>query len=123
MAPRSTTVRRRTPTKGAGLALGARAVLQREGALVALIAVCVFGTVRYASFATPENLLNVLRQNSMPGLVALGMTFVILAGGIDLSLGALVALPGVVTAASSGAGPALSVAAGVAAATVLGAAN
>jgi hypothetical protein len=41
-------------------------------------------------FPTEENLTNVLRQNSMVGLVALGMTFVILTGGIDLSVGSLV---------------------------------
>jgi ribose/xylose/arabinose/galactoside ABC-type transport system permease subunit len=56
--------------------------------------VCAFGASRYAEFPTPENLLNVLRQNSMLGLAALGMTFVVLTGGIDLSVGALVAVSG-----------------------------
>jgi ribose transport system permease protein len=41
------------------------------------------GATRHYAFATPENLVNVLRQNSMLGLVALGMTGVILTGGID----------------------------------------
>src|SRR3712207_610742 len=67
-------------------------LLQREGALAALIVVFVFGALRYDAFLTPENLLNVLRQNSMLGLLALGMTFVILTGGIDLSVGALLAV-------------------------------
>src|SRR3954463_14334466 len=79
---------------------GARAVsmLQRSGALVALALACVLGAARYYEFATPENLVNVLRQNSMLGLVALGMTFVILTGGIDLSVGALLAVAGVIAA-------------------------
>jgi ribose transport system permease protein len=76
---------------------GARAVslLQRNGALVALAVACVIGAMRYYAFFTPENLLNVLRQNSMLGLVALGMTFVILTGGIDLSVGSMVAVSSV----------------------------
>jgi len=72
--------------------------LQQEGALVMLGLVCIIGFVRYEAFLTPENLLNVLRQNSMLGLVALGMTFVILTGGIDLSVGALLAVAGVIAA-------------------------
>ena len=58
--------------------------LRVRGAAVALLVAFAFGVARYAAFATPENLVNVLRQNSMVGLVALGMTFVILNGGIDL---------------------------------------
>lgn len=46
------------------------------------------------SFLSPVNLLNILRQNSMIGIVALGMTFVIILGGIDLSVGAIVAMSG-----------------------------
>jgi ribose/xylose/arabinose/galactoside ABC-type transport system permease subunit len=109
--------RRRVPA--AALA----SALQRHGTTVALAAVCVFGVVRYGSFATPENLVNVLRQNSMPGLVALGMTFVVLTGGIDLSVGALVAAAGVITAALSGFGALPAVVAGAGASALLGLAN
>ena len=49
-------------------------------------------------FLTPLNLLNVLRQVSISGLVAIGMTFVILTAGIDLSVGSLLALAGLVGA-------------------------
>jgi len=106
-------------------ALRARAasLLQRQGALVALVAVCLFGAARYAEFPTPENLLNVLRQNSMLGLLALGMTFVVLTGGIDLSVGALLAVSGAVAAAVSGRGTAAAALAGVGAATLLGLVN
>jgi len=97
--------------------------LRQEGALVALVGVCIFGAVRYEPFPTPENLLNVLRQNSMLGLIALGMTFVILTGGIDLSVGSLLAIAGVLAAkfAHHGMGAALLV--GVGAAALLGLVN
>lgn len=49
-------------------------------------------------FLTPSNISNVLRQISTTSIVALGMTFVIIAGGIDLSVGNVVALCGVVSA-------------------------
>ena len=49
-------------------------------------------------FLHPLNLMNVLRQVSISGLVAIGMTFVILTAGIDLSVGSLVALCGLVAA-------------------------
>src|SRR5215212_6971816 len=72
--------------------------VQQQGALALLVLVCVLATARYEAFLTPENLLNVLRQNSMLGIVALGMTFVILTGGIDLSVGSLLAVAGVIAA-------------------------
>src|ERR671921_1753660 len=86
--------------------------LQRQGALVALILVAAFAFARYERFLTEENLTNVLRQNSMLGLVALGMTFVILTGGIDLSVGSLVAVAGVVAAGRAGEGGVVAVLAG-----------
>lgn len=103
----------------------ARAVvaLQRQGALVALAAVCLFGAARYPEFATPENLLNVMRQNSMLGLVALGMTLVVLTRGIDLSVGALLAVSGVAAGAASAHGSLAAAAAGVGAAAALGTVN
>src|SRR5436305_933963 len=89
-------------------------LLKRQGALVMLVLICVFATARYESFPTPENLFNVLRQNSMVGLMALGMTFVILSGGIDLSAGALLAIGGVVGASLSGRGAAAALSGAVA---------
>src|SRR5918993_5535026 len=96
---------------------------QRQGALIALAAVCVFAAIRYERFLTEENLVNVLRQNSMLGLVALGMTFVILTGGIDLSVGSLVAVAGVIAALLAGRGTLLAVAAAVAFTSLLGLVN
>src|SRR5688500_14424494 len=121
----STTGTVSTAPASRGRMLGAKAisVLQRQGALVALIVVFIFGASRYYAFATPENLLNVLRQNSMLGLVALGMTFVILTGGIDLSVGALLAVAGVVAATLSPEGALIAVTGGIAAAAALGLVN
>lgn len=101
----------------------AASMLQRQGAVVALIAVCVFGFIRYEAFLTPENLLNVLRQNSMLGMVALGMTMVILTGGIDLSVGSVLAIGGVTAAALSGQGTLVAVAGGLGAGLLCGVLN
>lgn len=101
----------------------AGAFLQQQGALVMLVVVCVAGFVRYEAFLTQENLLNVVRQNSMLGLVALGMTFVILTGGIDLSVGALLAVAGVIAANLAERGLIIALIAAVAATTVLGLIN
>jgi ribose/xylose/arabinose/galactoside ABC-type transport system permease subunit len=113
------------PTVAGSRLAGARALglLLRSGAIVALVAACLFGATRYYAFATPENLVNVLRQNSMLGLVALGMTFVILTGGIDLSVGALLAVAGVVAAMLSPHGSLVAIAGGLGAATLLGIVN
>src|SRR5919199_3158230 len=97
--------------------------VQRQGALVALLLVAGFAFARYERFLTEENLTNVLRQNSMLGLVALGMTFVILTGGIDLSVGSLVAVAGVVAAGLAGQGTPVAVAAGVSVGAALGLTN
>ncbi len=98
-------------------------LLQRQGALVALVVLFVFAAFRYENFLTQENLLNVLRQNSMVGLLALGMTFVILTGGIDLSVGSLLAVAGVVAAELSGRGTLVALVAAVALTTLLGLVN
>jgi ribose transport system permease protein len=76
-------------------------------------------------FATVSNLLNVLEQSAVVGVVSIGMTFVILTGGIDLSVGSLVALAGIAfgTAARAGAPPLVAAAAGIAAGLACGAVN
>src|SRR3712207_6126382 len=70
----------------------------RYGVLLALIALVVFGWLRYENFLGTFNVLSVLRYNSMFALVALGMCFVIITGGIDLSVGSTPALGSVVAA-------------------------
>jgi galactofuranose transport system permease protein len=70
----------------------------RYGVLLALVALILFGWVRYENFLGAFNVLSVLRYNSMFALVALGMCFVIITGGIDLSVGSTAALGSVVAA-------------------------
>jgi ribose transport system permease protein len=98
-------------------------LLRGQGALVALAIVCVFGSLRYDAFLTEENLSNILRQNSMLGLIALGMTFVILTGGIDLSVGSLAAVAGVIAANLADRGSAVAILAAIAVATAIGLVN
>ncbi|MGB3554501.1 MAG: ABC transporter permease [Jannaschia sp.] len=72
--------------------------LQTYGILIALAVVCLGLTLLNEFFLTPRNIVNVLRQTSINGILAIGLTFVILARGIDLSVGSVVALAGVVAA-------------------------
>jgi ribose transport system permease protein len=97
--------------------------IQKQGALVLLVLVCLLATARYEAFLTPENLLNVLRQNSMLGIIALGMTFVILTRGIDLSVGSLLAVAGVIAASLADRGLTIAIAAAVAVTAILGLIN
>lgn len=71
-----------------------RGFLERWGALVALIAVMCFSAWTSDAFLKAQNLLNILRQVSFVGIIAVGMTFVIILGGIDLSVGSMVAMLG-----------------------------
>ena len=75
-------------------------------------------------FASIDNLVNVLRQVSFEGMIALGMTLVIVTGGIDLSVGSLVALTGVIAAivmeSLDSASPAASIGLGFGAGMALG---
>jgi len=93
---------------------GAAVLLQRQGALLALVVLVVFASLRYEGFLTSQNLLAVLTANATIGLLSLGMAFVIMTGGIDLSVGSVLALGSVVAAQASGAGPLGGLAAGVA---------
>jgi len=70
----------------------------RYGVLLALLVLLAFGWLRYENFLGSYNVLSVLRYNSMFALVALGMCFVIITGGIDLSVGSTAALGSVVAA-------------------------
>lgn len=72
--------------------------IQRQGAFVVLLIVVVIGTFAFDRFLTFTNLQNIALQVSFLGLIVVGMTFVIISGGIDLSVGSLVALGGVLAA-------------------------
>ena len=95
------------------------------GTLVGLAALFVALWVATPHFATVSNLLNVLEQSTIIGIVAVGMTFVIVTGGIDLSVGSVVALAGIafgLVFRASGS-VALAAAAGLGAGTACGVVN
>jgi ribose transport system permease protein len=78
-----------------GPSLGRITEVRNLGLLGVLLALGILGTVTQSTFLTRSNLLNILTQGSDIGVVTVGMTFVIIGGGIDLSVGALVALSSV----------------------------
>ncbi|RIX98450.1 ABC transporter permease [Aureimonas flava] len=73
-------------------------VLKTFGPLLFLLVLMAVFALVNPNFLNPTNLFNVMRQISITGLIALGMTFVILTAGIDLSVGSLVALAGMAAA-------------------------
>ena len=73
-------------------------IASRLAAPVFLLLLIVVFALLEPNFLNPINLLNTLRQVSFTGLIAVGMTFVILTGGIDLSVGSLLALAGIIGA-------------------------
>ncbi len=67
-------------------------ITQKLGPLLGLIILIIIVTALNPSFVDPLNILNLLRQVAINALIAFGMTFVILTGGIDLSVGSILAL-------------------------------
>lgn len=72
--------------------------LLKYNIIFVLLILCVFLSLYTDRFLNQENLINITRQVSINGILAIGMTVVILTGGIDLSVGSLVAFAGVLTA-------------------------
>ncbi|WP_433334885.1 ABC transporter permease [Spirillospora sp. CA-294931] len=79
-------------------------LLQHHGAALVLLSLLVFGTVAFDSFATGDNLRAIAISSAFLAIIALGMTFVIISGGIDLSVGSQFVLGGVLAAYGSRAG-------------------
>ena len=100
-------------------------LLQKFGPLLALLLIVAIITVINPSFMTSTNILNVLRQVSISALIAFGMTFIILTGGIDLSVGSTLALTGAVAATmlASGFDPILTIFITLILGAILGAIN
>jgi ribose/xylose/arabinose/galactoside ABC-type transport system permease subunit len=104
----------------------ARVLLDRAGALVGLVLVAiVFGMLVGPQFFSPVNLELILRQTAIVSTAALGMTMIIAAGGIDLSVGSMIALSTVVIALLLGAGfpPGVAAIGGIAATAACGLVN
>lgn len=74
------------------------ALAQQHGALAVLVVLAIVASLSFDTFATGDNLSNMAVSSSFLAIVALGMTFVIITGGIDLSVGSLFALGGVLAA-------------------------
>nr|WP_279512921.1 MULTISPECIES: ribose ABC transporter permease [Halomonas] len=91
-------------------------------AFLALMLLVAVSAAMSDNFLTPDNLLNVLRQTSINAIIAMGVTFVILTAGIDLSVGAVLALSGAFAASmtASGLAPWLSVPGSIAAGAAMG---
>ncbi|OYD76050.1 UNVERIFIED_ORG: monosaccharide ABC transporter membrane protein (CUT2 family) [Burkholderia sp. CF145] len=81
-----------TDTAPAGRAMRIAHRLHGLGPLAGLILLCIAGTLLNRDFATVDNMMNVLTRTSFIGIIAVGMTFVIISGGIDLSVGSMAAL-------------------------------
>ena len=76
--------------------------IQRRGALAVLVAIVVVAGLTLDLFLSARNIENILLHASFVGLISVGMTFVIITGGIDLSVGSLVALGGVLAGFCAG---------------------
>src|ERR1700709_2486379 len=66
--------------------------LHGGGPLLGLVALCIGGTLLNPDFATVDNAMNVLTRTSFIGIISVGLTFVIISGGDDLSVGSMAAL-------------------------------
>jgi ribose/xylose/arabinose/galactoside ABC-type transport system permease subunit len=90
--------------------------LAQYGIYLALLILVLVFTASSDVFLTGANLLNVLRQVSIIGICAVGLTFVLLTGGIDLSVGSVIGVAGMTCATliSLGVPPVLAVAAALA---------
>src|ERR1044072_6087341 len=62
------------------------------GPVIGLVLLCIAGTLLNSDFATLDNAMNVLTRTAFIGIIAVGMCFVIISGGIDLSVGSMAAL-------------------------------
>ena len=87
-------------TSGSQTLLGLdRRLVPLAGTLVLFLGLVVFGSLSYDAFLAPQVFLNLFIDNAFLLIVAVGMTFVILTGGIDLSVGSLLALTTMAAAA------------------------
>jgi ribose transport system permease protein len=106
-------------------ATGKSGIWQKFGPLLALVLLFIVITVLNPSFMEPNNILNLLRQTSINALIAFGMTFIILTGGIDLSVGSILALSSALMAGMmvSGLDPILAILVGILLGAIMGVIN
>lgn len=77
---------------------GAKGIIAKYGLVIALLVLLTVLSFASPNFLKVQNFINVFRQMSISSILAIGATFVVLTGGIDLSLGSMVAITGVVAA-------------------------
>lgn len=109
-----------------GGALRRQLAARETGVLAALVVLCVLVSLASPYFLTPRNLFNVLQGMATIGIMAIGMTMVLVAGGLDLSVGSILAVCAVLTArlmTYHGVHPWLAVACGIVAGLAFGAVN
>ncbi|MEV5039844.1 ribose ABC transporter permease [Peribacillus frigoritolerans] len=106
-------------------ATGKSGIWQKFGPLLALVLLFIVITVLNPSFMEPNNIMNLLRQTSINALIAFGMTFIILTGGIDLSVGSILALSSALMAGMmvSGLDPILAILVGILLGAIMGVIN
>lgn len=73
-------------------------ILKNNGILIVFFLICIGLSFLSPYFLTVHNIMNIIRQTSIYGIIAVGMTFVILTGGIDLSVGSILGLSGMICA-------------------------
>ena len=113
-----------TAEPGGGVGRLAATIVGRHGIVVAFIVLVAILALSNEFFMTWNNWTNIIRQTAINGILAIGVTFVILAKGIDLSVGSIAALSGAVAASfvvtPDPAGMGIAIIVGVAVGTVLG---
>ncbi|WP_455538758.1 ribose ABC transporter permease [Terrisporobacter sp.] len=87
-----------TQVKQQRKSLDIKEILVEYKSLIGLLALIIVVSILSPSFLSTKNIFNILRQTSVNGVIAAGMTFVILTGGIDLSVGSILAISGAVCA-------------------------
>jgi ribose transport system permease protein len=102
-----------------------KSTLQKLGPMLALLIVCIGLAVLSPDFRTVGNLLDVMRQVSINAVISFGMTLTILLGGIDLSVGSVLAVSSVLTALlmKGGHGAVLAATIGLVAGALMGSLN
>ena len=73
-------------------------IISKYGIYLVLIAMTAYFSFASEAFLTSQNIFNILRQVAVVGIAAVGMTFVMLTGGIDLSVGSIIGVTGIATA-------------------------
>lgn len=71
-------------------------ILAKQGILIAFVAFMIGFTIANPKFLTPDNILSVVRSSAILGVIALGVTFVVISGNLDLSVGSMMSFSAIV---------------------------